>query len=242
VAREASDMVLRDDAFASIVAAVAQGRVVFGNIRSFVRYLISCNLSEIIVVVLGVLLQTALPILPLQILFLNLVTDVFPALALGLGEGDDSVMERPPRDPKEPILTRRHWIENVVFGTVIAVCVLGALLISQHLLGFDETKAVTVSFVTLALAQLWHVFNMREPGSSLVANQVTRNRYIWMALALCLGLILAAVYVPPLAAALDTVNPGVSGWLVALVMSLLPTVFGQLWLSVRPRRGGSLAT
>ncbi|MDH3227792.1 MAG: cation-transporting P-type ATPase, partial [Thermoleophilia bacterium] len=239
VAREASDMVLRDDAFASIVHAVAQGRVVFGNIRSFVRYLISCNLSEIIVVVLGVLLQTALPILPLQILFLNLVTDVFPALALGLGEGDDSVMERPPRDPEEPILTKRHWIQNVVFGSVIALSVLGALLISQHVLGFDETKAVTVSFATLALAQLWHVLNMRERGSDPVANQVTRNRYVWMALALCVGLLLAAVYVPPLAAALDTVDPGASGWLVALVMSLLPTVFVQVWLGSGPRRGSS---
>ncbi len=242
VAREASDMVLLDDAFSSIAAAISEGRVIFDNIRAFIRYLISCNLSEIIVVLLGVVAQTPLPILPLQILFLNLVTDVFPALALGLGEGDEHVMTRPPREPSEPVLTRRHWTEIAVFGGIIAVSVLGALLISLRVLEFDESRAVTVSFLTLALAQLWHVFNMRPPGSRFFVNRVTRNRYVWLALGLCVGLIFAAVHVPLLAAALRTTQPGRDGWLLAGAMSLLPTVLGQAWLGLRKVRSARAGT
>ncbi len=109
VAKQAATMVLQDDEFGTIVSAVAQGRAIFGNIRKFVFYLLSCNVSEIIAVGAATLTQSPLPILPLQILFLNLVTDVFPALALGVGEGSPALMQKPPRDPKEPLLTRGHW-------------------------------------------------------------------------------------------------------------------------------------
>ena len=109
VAREAAAMILLDDAFPTIVKAVREGRVIFGNIRRFVAYLLSCNLSEVLVVGLAILSTLPLPILPLQILYLNLVTDVFPAFALAMGEGDRDVLKRPPRDPKEPILGRAQW-------------------------------------------------------------------------------------------------------------------------------------
>ncbi|MGD9497985.1 MAG: cation-translocating P-type ATPase, partial [Armatimonadota bacterium] len=118
VAREAADMVLSDDRLETIVAAVEQGRVIFGNIRKFVLYLLSCNVSEVLVVSLAAMASMPLPILPLQILFLNLVTDVFPALALGTGEGERGIMDRPPRPHDEPILTRRHWIDLAVFGAL----------------------------------------------------------------------------------------------------------------------------
>eukprot|EP00873_Tetraselmis_striata_P030045 jgi/Tetstr1/450309/TSEL_037345.t1 len=107
VAREAADIVLRDDALGSIVAAMRQGRITIGNIRIFVAYLLSCNLSEIAVIAIATLVGLPLPLLPLQILFLNLVTDVFPAFALGMGEGEQNVMCRPPRNPEEPLITRR---------------------------------------------------------------------------------------------------------------------------------------
>jgi Ca2+-transporting ATPase len=107
VAREAADVVLQDDAFESIVAAIAQGRVIFSNIRKFILYLLSCNLSEIMIVGLASVSGMPLPILPLQILYLNLVTDVFPAFALGAGEGEKNVMDSPPRDPKEALLPLR---------------------------------------------------------------------------------------------------------------------------------------
>ena len=114
VAREAAAMILLDDAFPTIVKAIREGRVIFGNIRRFVAYLLSCNLSEVMVVGLAVLSALPLPMLPLQILYLNLVTDVFPAFALAMGEGEPGILKRPPRDPKEPILGRRQWIVIVL--------------------------------------------------------------------------------------------------------------------------------
>jgi Ca2+-transporting ATPase len=228
VAQEAADMVLTDDAFSSIVAAIHQGRVIFANIRKFVVYLLSCNVSEIMVVGVASGLAVPLPILPLQILYLNLVTDVFPALALALGEGDARVMERPPRDPSEPVLTRAHWARIGGFGLLITVSVLAALLAALHWLGLDERGAVTVSFSTLALAQLWHVFNLRERGSSLLGNDVVRNPWVWGALALCVLLVVAAVHLPGLSTVLQTADPGARGWALALGLSLLPWLVGQL--------------
>ena len=127
VAREAADMVLQDDAFATIVHAVREGRGIFANIRTFVLYLMSCNVSEVMVVGLAALLGATLPILPLQILFLNLVTDVFPALALGVGPGSPDLMTRRPRPANERILTRAHWRAVMVYGVLMSASVLGAM-------------------------------------------------------------------------------------------------------------------
>ena len=175
VAREAADMVLKDDAFSTIVAAVRQGRVIFANIRQFIIYLLSCNISEIMVVALASLTGAPLPIRPLQILFLNLVTDVFPALALGAGEGEPAVMERPPRDPQEAILVRRHWIAILVQSALITAAVLGAFALALNWLQVDVDRAVTISFLTLAMAQLWHVFDMRTTRVASVAQRNHRQ-------------------------------------------------------------------
>jgi Ca2+-transporting ATPase len=228
VAREAADMVLKDDAFSTIVVAIEQGRVIFNNIRKFVLYLLSCNVAEIMVVSLASLVNTPLPIRPLQILFLNLVTDVFPALALGVGEGDPGIMQRSPRDPDEPIMTRRHWLAVGGYGLMITLSVLGTLALAFTRLGMAKPQAVTVSFLTLAFAQLWHVFDMRDPGSDWMRNDVTCNVYVWGALALCVGLLLAAVYLPGLADILRVANPGGEGWALVMGMSLIPLVIGQV--------------
>jgi Ca2+-transporting ATPase len=233
VAREAADMVLTDDAFSSIVAAIRQGRVIFGNIRQFVFYLLSCNVSEIMVVSGAAMLDVPLPILPLQILFLNLVTDVFPALALAFGEGDPEIMKRSPRDPGEAVLARRHWLRILAYGTLITASVLGALALALYRLGLDRERAVTVSFLTLAMAQLWHVFNARERQSTVLRSDIVRNPWVWGALALCGLLLLAAVYLPGLSTVLQTVDPGLHGWGLVLAMSLLPLVAGQVWGGVR---------
>jgi Ca2+-transporting ATPase len=235
VAREAADMVLKDDAFPTIVAAIAQGRVIFNNIRKFVFYLISCNVSEILAVTLASIASAPLPILPLQILFLNLVTDVFPALALGVGGGDPEIMMGPARDPKEPILGQKRWLAIGGYGLVITFSVLGALALAILWLKMGEKQAVTVSFLTLAFAQLWHVFNMREPGSSFLHNDIIRNPFIWGALALCTGLLLAAVYIPGLAMVLKVMDPGRKGWLLVIVMGLIPWIIGQIVKSVRSK-------
>jgi len=231
VAKEAADMVLQDDRFSSIVAAVEQGRVIFDNIRKFVLYLLSCNISEIAVISLASLVNAPLPIRPLQILFLNLVTDVFPALALGVGEGEAAIMKRPPRDPKEPILTRRHWIEMGGFSGLITAAVLGVLVLALVGLGMEQERAVTISFLTLAFAPLWHVFNMRDRGSRFLSNEVVRNRWVWGALVLCTGLLVAAVYMPGLNTLLKVKDPGLTGWGLVLGASLLPWLVGQIFRS-----------
>jgi Ca2+-transporting ATPase len=233
VAHEAADIVLKDDAFATIVAAIEQGRIIFNNIRKFVVYLISCNVSEVMSVALASFLSIPLPILPLQILFLNLITDVFPALALGAGEGDAGIMKRLPRDPKEAILGKRHWILVSVYGFLITVSVLGVLLVAIRGLNFAREKAMTVSFLTLAFAQLWHVFNMRDQGSRLLRNGITRNRYVWGALLLCVALIMVAVYVPVFATVLKVVDPGLDGWLLIAGASIITLVVGQSVKSLR---------
>ncbi|MGD2041010.1 MAG: cation-transporting P-type ATPase, partial [Anaerolineae bacterium] len=231
VAKEAADMVLQDDRFSSIVTAVEQGRVIFDNIRKFVLYLLSCNISEIAVISLASLVNAPLPIRPLQILFLNLVTDVFPALALGVGEGEGTIMKRPPRDPQEPILTGRHWIKMGGFSVLITITVLGVLAVSLLGLGMEQQRAVTISFLTLAFAQLWHVFNMRDQGSGFLDNEVMRNPWVWGALALCTTLLLAAVYVPGLNTLLKVEDPGLVGWALVLGASLFPWAAGQIFRS-----------
>ncbi|MFZ6030168.1 MAG: cation-translocating P-type ATPase [Chloroflexota bacterium] len=231
VAREAADMVLQDDSFATIVVAIRLGREIFNNIRRFVLYLISCNASEIAVIFLATLVNLPLPIQPLQILFLNLVTDVFPALALGASKGDPMVMERPPRDPQEPVLRKQHWLKIGAFSLAITLVVLSAYGLASRWLGMDEARTVTISFLTLAFAQLWHVFNMRERGSSFLHNDVFQNRYVWGAIVLCVFLLLGAVYLPPVATVLDVVNPGAAGWALILGMSLIPWALGQAYAS-----------
>jgi P-type Ca2+ transporter type 2C len=227
VAREAAAIVLQDDELATIAAAVEQGRVIFANIRAFVVYLLSCNVSEILTVSIATLAQAPLPLLPLQILFLNLVTDVFPALALGFGEGERGLMRQPPRPAGEPILARAHWLAIAGHGGLMTAAVLGALA-AALLRGMTEEQAVTVSFLTLAAAQLWHVFDMRGAGSSALRNDVTRNPWIWGALALCVGLIVTAVRVPGLADVLELRPIGSQGWLLVLVFSVSPVVAAQL--------------
>lgn len=232
VAREASEMVLLDDRFPTIVTAVREGRVILDNIRRFSTYLLSCNLAEVMVVAIAILAGLPLPLLPLQILFLNLVTDVFPAFALASSEAEDDVLKRPPRPPREPIITAGHWRVMTAYAGAIAASTLFALWAAGHWLNLDTAAARTVSFLTLALAQLWHVFNMRSARSSMLRNAVVRNRFVWYALGLCVALVAAAVMVPPLAEALQTAHIGAAGWSLAVGASLLPLAAGQAWLAL----------
>ncbi len=229
VARDAADMVLQDDSLASIVTAIHQGRVIYGNIRKFVVYLLSCNCSEVLVVGMAFLLDWPLPLLPLQILFLNLITDVFPALALGAGNGDPTVMQGCPRQRDGVLLGRNDWVRIAAYATIITASVLAASWVARHVWQLPAVQAVTVSFLTMAWAQLWHVFNMREANSSIWWNEITRNRYVWLALLLCLMMIAVAIYVPWIGAALQLADPGWQGGMTALLFSLPPLILRMLW-------------
>ncbi len=225
VARDAADMILQDDALSSIVTAVQEGRVIFGNIRKFVLYLLSCNASEVLVIGVASMMNWPLPLLPLHILFLNLVTDVFPALALGAGKGEATIMERKPRQRDEPILHRKHWVQIAVYATVMTIAVLSASYIARQVLTMSSEQAVTVSFLTLALAQLWQVFNMRDAGIALFKNEITTNPFVWYALILCVIILLGAVLLPGISIVLHLSNPGWSGWMTALGLSVAPVLF-----------------
>ena len=236
VAREAAALVLRDDSFETIIAAVREGRMIYTNIRRFVTYLLSCNLSEILVVGLAVIVGLPLPLLPLQILFLNLVTDVFPAFALGTIAADGNVLRRKPRPPKEPILARPQWIAIAFHGPVIAAATLGTLLVGQYWLGATGAVLTSMCFHTLALAQLWHVFNMRNWRQGLWSSAVTRNGYVWGALALSIAILAAANLIPQAAGPLQLVPLPPSAWAAVVGMSLLPNVFNEAIAVVRRLR------
>ena len=204
-AKEVADVILRDDRFTSIELAIRQGRVIFENIRKFVVYLLSSNLAEIVSVGVASLSSLPLPLLPLQILYLNLVTDVFPALALGLGEGEEHIMDRPPRPNDEPIMPRRSWMVTLTYGLCITAAVLGITVFSEFVLDLPTAKVNNMAFYTLVLGQLLNVFNLPPRQESFFNNEVTRNRWVWGALLLCVLLTGLGYAVPVLREALSLV-------------------------------------
>lgn len=237
VAREAADIVLLDDAFSTIVTAVREGRVIFDNIRRFCIYLLSCNLGEILLIALALLMGLPLPLSPLQILFLNLVTDVFPAFALAAGRGDAKVLDAPPRPPSEPILARRQWIDVALLGFTIGVSALAAFWAALAWLGATHEAATTVAFLTIGLAQLLHVLNMRDVRDGWFANQVTKNPYVWGATVMSIGFFALALWLPGLRDVFGLVVPTGSQWLLVVGASLVPVIVGQALLAIKRARG-----
>lgn len=221
-------MVLLDDAFPTIVGAIREGRVIFDNIRRFAAYLLSCNLSEVLLVGLTILSALPLSILPLQILYLNVVTDVFPAFALAMCEERDDILKLPPRDPREPILGHAQWVQIVLHATVMTIAAFGGLAVAEFWCALDQASVVTVTFLTLAFAQLWQVFNMRTFGSKPFRNEVTRNPWVWAALLLCTVLLVGPAYAPSLGTVLGLVPPDPTMWALILCASLAPLLLVQL--------------
>lgn len=227
-AREASDVILKDDSFGAIELAIRQGRVVFRNIRQFVLYLLSCNLAEILAVATAALGNLPAPLLPLQILFLNLVTDVFPALALGLGRGPADIMDRPPGNPKDPILTRPEWIRILLYGLAISTSVLGAVLYGKYSLHLTPGRINNLAFYTLVGAQLFHVFNLSDRRASFLKNEITTNPYVWGAIGISIGITAAAYWIPPVAAVLQLEQVHNYHLGIALLFSLGSVLLVQL--------------
>ncbi len=227
-AREAADVILKDDSFGAIELAIRQGRVVFGNIRQFVRYLLSCNLAEILAVAVAAMGNLPAPLLPLQILFLNLVTDVFPALALGLGRGPADIMDRAPANPGDPIVKRSEWIRILLYGFALGASVLGAVLYGKYGLDLPAGRINNLAFYTLVGAQLLHVLNMAGSGTAFVRHEIASNGYVWGALFISLGITAAAYWIPPVASVLglERIHPGFLG--TALLFSLGSVLLVQL--------------
>jgi Ca2+-transporting ATPase len=229
VAKDAADLVLTDDRFETIATAIEYGRIIFDNIRRFSIYLTSGNVAEILIVAGATIVGAPVPLLPLQILYLNVINDVFPALALGLGGGHEGIMQEAPRDPEEGVLEGSHLGAIFAWGALIAACVLAAFFWVYNNTG-DRALAVSVSFLSIGFARLWHVINMRAPRSRIWRNQVIGNPFVWGALALCIALFALAAFWPPLSGILQVERLATGDWATIAVASVAPAVIGQLVL------------
>lgn len=231
VAKEASDMIIKDDNFQTITYAVEEGRIIANNIRKFVMFLLSCNLSEMFLIFIPSILNLPLLITPLQILFLNLITDIFPAFALAVCRGEQQIMEQPPRPPDEPILTKKHWTFIITYGIILTMPPLASFFILSGITTNIDDYVLTITFLVLAFTQLWHAFNMRQKGSNIIKNEITTNIYMWLGIALSIIILIIGTYLPGLQTYLHTTNPRIDGWLLIIGISLIPLVIGQLWIS-----------
>ena len=224
VSREAADMILADDNFATIVEAVKLGRAVFDNLRKFILFLLSCNMSEVLIVFTTALFTTSPALLPLQLLWINLVTDGLPALALGVDPGSPRIMERPPRGADESILTRRRKFQVVWQGALIT---LGALLMylaaRQGLIEPDSPEhAQTMLFTTVVLAQLLHAFNFRSLTRTVFSAESFKNRWLNLAFLGSISLHLLVVYVPFMQRVFHTQPLDAADWGAVILAALIP--------------------
>jgi P-type Ca2+ transporter type 2C len=222
VAKEASSLVLLDDNFATIKAAIKEGRNIYENIRKFIRYLLASNVGEILVMLFAMLLALPLPLVPIQILWVNLVTDGLPAMALGLDQPEDDVMKRGPRHPKEGVFSRGLGWKVISRGFLIGLATLIAFMTIYYRNPDDLAYAQTVAFATLVLAQLIHVFDCRSE-KSIFARNPFGNKYLVWAVISSLVLVLGVIYYPPLQPIFHTVSIIPMDWLLIIGMAALPT-------------------
>jgi Ca2+-transporting ATPase len=231
VSKEASDMVLADDNYASIVAAIEEGRIIYANIRKFVFYLLSCNVAEILIIFLSILANLPLPLTAIQLLVLNLLTDGAPALALGMEKGDPDVMRRPPRPANEPVINREMQVGILVQSVVITAAVLGAFLISLSWYGYTDhglTIAETMAFGTLSISELFRAYTSRSERYSLLQIGVFSNRWMQYALLSSLAILLAIIYVPFLDPIFNTAFLGWREWSVMLPLLFAPALAAEV--------------
>jgi Ca2+-transporting ATPase len=225
VAKETANMVLTDDNYASIVSAVEQGRIIYSNIRKFVYYLLSCNVAEIMIIFLGTMFGSQSPLAAIQLLWLNLLTDGAPALALGMEKGDPDIMDQPPRPPKEPIINR-----SMLAGIVVqTVAITAAVLVAYYIgLASMPAKAQTMAFVTLVVSELARAYTARSENVSLFRLGVFSNKYMQYAVLLSLVLLFSVVYVPFLQPFFKTVPLGPAEWEIVLPLIFVPAIAAEL--------------
>lgn len=232
VTKEVSDMVVTDDNFASIVSAVEEGRGIYDNIKKFIHYLLSCNAGEILVMFVSSLAGLPAPLLPIHILWVNLVTDGLPALALGVDPIDPNIMERPPRKAKEAVVTKDRAILMLVQGSFIAFCSLFAFVFVLFIEKEGIARARTAAFIVLACSQLFHSFNCRSMTKSLFKLGVFTNKKIILATIISFFLQMAVVYTPFLQKVFKTQPLGVFDWFLVLIISSFPLWFMEAWKAV----------
>ena len=214
VAKQTADMVLTDDNYASIVAAIEQGRIIYSNIRKFVYFLLACNVGEILIVFGAMLVGMPIPLRPVQLLWLNLVSDGAPALALGMEKGDSDIMKQPPRSPKEHVINRDMAIGIGVVGLVDALAILAVFFLALQRHPDHLEAAQTIAFVTLCSSELLRAFTARSEYHSVLTIGPFSNRWMVWAVAASFMLVMLVVYVPFLQPFFDTVALTVDDWLL----------------------------
>lgn len=222
VAKEASSLVLMDDNFATIKSAIKEGRNIYENIRKFIRYLLASNVGEILVMFFAMILALPLPLVPIQILWVNLVTDGLPAMALGLDQPEENVMKRNPRHPKEGVFARGLGWKIISRGFLIGAATLLAFIIVYKQHPDQLIYAQTVAFATLVLAQLIHVFDCRSERSIFSRNPFGNKYLVWSVLS-SLILMIIVIYYPPLQTVFHTVPIALRDWLLVIGMASIPT-------------------
>lgn len=220
VTREASSMTLLDDNFATIIAAIEEGRVIYNNIRKFIRYMLSCNIGEVLTMFLGMLAGLPIPLLPIQILWINLVTDGLPAVALGFDPPEKDVMKRAPREADERIFS--HGLAGIILsrGVLIGLTTL-TVFVTMIYYTADIGMARTGAFVTLVLTQLIHVFECKSERRSIFRIPIFNNIYLVLAVLCSLLMTLGVVYIPSLQNIFKTVPLGLNEWLITVGLSFL---------------------
>lgn len=235
VAKEASDMILLDDRYQTMIEAVKQGRVIFDNILKFIHYLLTCNLSEIVFIFLALTIGLPLPLIALQILWLNVATGVFPALSMAFEVPEHDVMNQSPREKDAPMITNRYKKLILFQGMFIA---LGPLLVYHLALdsGMSLATARSVGFMTLAVVHMLQVFNVRKRNGIGFDRTLKKNPYVLFALLLTFMLQLLAIYLPPLQNVLQTDALSLGSWVYILIGAIAPIAFLQISAYVRNKR------
>lgn len=242
VAKGASDMILTDDNFATIVAAVAEGRGIYANIKKAVHYLLSSNIGEIFTIFFATVMDfRQMPLIPVQLLWLNLVTDALPALALGMEPVEAGVMEQPPRAAHEPMFSRKFSLRLAWQGLMVGVLTIAAYMLGMHVLsapGLGDGVANTMAFATLTLCQLFHAYDVRSEYDSILHIGIFRNRAMNKAFLAGMLMQLAVLCVPPLQAVFSTVPMDGAQWLTVLGLAVTPVAVCELGKAAHRSRGG----
>nr|WP_207749926.1 calcium-translocating P-type ATPase, PMCA-type [Clostridium tyrobutyricum] len=229
VTKEAASMVLLDDNFTTIVSAVEEGRVIYDNIRKFIRYLLSCNLGEVLTMFLASAFNLAIPLLPIQILMVNLATDGLPAIALGVDPPEGDIMAEKPRIKNESIFARGLTEKILVRGALIGTCTIFSFVVAQYL-GFGLKTARTMALATLVMSQLIHVFECRSENHSIFQINLFSNKYLLGAIAASICMILAIVYIPFLQNVFHTSAMNLIQWGIVIFFSGIIALINSLYL------------
>ena len=219
-------MILTDDNFSTIVSAVKEGRGIYENIKKAVHFLLSCNIAEILILFIATLIGWIQPLLPVHILWINLITDSLPALALGVEKNDDDIMTKKPRDPKESIFAHGLGGRIIFQGVVLAAISLFVFNYGNSHFGLDEGR--TMVFEVLGLSQLTHVLNVRSESKSVFSKQFFTNRYLWGAILISAVLQLSVILIPAAHPLFSVTFLNPQEWLIIVAASLAPLVVVEI--------------